>query len=807
MPVRGTKFSISWLEKSDKNGVIIRDWCEQCTDDPSCAFCKVCKKKFSIANMGFAQIQSHSSGSKHKDLMKSRNNQCTFVLIKKSAPTGETPKLELSGPSSCRHWIPSNLKERVIKAEILAILTAIKCNISFASIQCLAEMFPAAFDDSNVAKNVKLSETKARYVVKFGLAPYFRKQILSDLLSSSSFICLYFDETTTKQTKKQLDFYLSFWSSKEEKVVTAYCESYFLGHAEAGKIFDIILSFLSDNNIPVDKLLQFSMDGPNTNLLVKKKIDSHLASLKFPPLIDVGTCTLHQMHTALKKGLNELNCDVETFALNIYSWFKMSPARREDFHSVQVEVLVEAASNHVFQRHVESRWLSLGAVCERLLEQYPALKEYFLSIVPKSKIKINDKCIKISEFLKNPKSLIYLHFVNFLCNVFVPYLSLFQKESPLIHVLYSKLNELVRNIMFKFLKQEAVGQKEGIALININCNDSALWLPLKKMDVGTGAKQLINFAEHKDVLHNIRHIYIEICEYLTKKLPLSNVLLQDLQYISPDLQKSPKAKDAMSRLVITLSKVTKTDFVRDQIKSEFQLYTVEDLSVVHSSYQHDKNICKFWAEVAKMKDLAGNEKYSYLCKFIKTCLTISHGNSVPERGFSMNNMIVTKDKNSLSELGIKSLRLCKDFMKDRSASSIPITKNMVECVEKAYAEYSAYLEQIKNEKIKESMKRQAEIQEKEETILKKRKIDALNDEMNDLIKKENTYYEDEKIAHSLLNEASEKLNEGIKSNSSHSIKMAQMMLETANTNMKKINEELNLIRLRKAEIEKKINSK
>lgn len=64
---------------------------------------------------------------------------------------------------------------------------------------------PIAFHDSEIAENIKLSDAKARYVTKFGLAVYFRKKIFNDLYASGAFYTSYFDETTTKQVKKQMD--------------------------------------------------------------------------------------------------------------------------------------------------------------------------------------------------------------------------------------------------------------------------------------------------------------------------------------------------------------------------------------------------------------------------------------------------------------------------------------------------------------------------------------------------------------------------------------------------------------------------
>lgn len=57
-----------------------------------------------------------------------------------------------------------------MKAESLILLTAIKCNYSFSSITELGKIISVAFD-SEIAKNLKLSDAKTRYLTKFGLTP------------------------------------------------------------------------------------------------------------------------------------------------------------------------------------------------------------------------------------------------------------------------------------------------------------------------------------------------------------------------------------------------------------------------------------------------------------------------------------------------------------------------------------------------------------------------------------------------------------------------------------------------------------
>jgi hypothetical protein len=57
-----------WLTSGskDNNQVDVSEWCCDVKEDPYSAFCKVCHKRFSFGNMGFAQILSHGDAMKHK---------------------------------------------------------------------------------------------------------------------------------------------------------------------------------------------------------------------------------------------------------------------------------------------------------------------------------------------------------------------------------------------------------------------------------------------------------------------------------------------------------------------------------------------------------------------------------------------------------------------------------------------------------------------------------------------------------------------------------------------------------------------
>jgi hypothetical protein len=80
---RKTCFNKHWLTSGskDNNQVDVSEWCCDVKEDPYSAFCKVCHKRFSIGNMGFAQILSHGDTMKHKSNMKNLQGQAVFKVI------------------------------------------------------------------------------------------------------------------------------------------------------------------------------------------------------------------------------------------------------------------------------------------------------------------------------------------------------------------------------------------------------------------------------------------------------------------------------------------------------------------------------------------------------------------------------------------------------------------------------------------------------------------------------------------------------------------------------------------------------
>jgi hypothetical protein len=68
---------------------------------------------------------------------------------------------------------------------------------------------------------------KTAYLCMFGLAEYFKDQLLKNVSSSSYFVILFDEILDKKNQKKQMDVHVRFWNNNT--VVTHYLGSKFLG--------------------------------------------------------------------------------------------------------------------------------------------------------------------------------------------------------------------------------------------------------------------------------------------------------------------------------------------------------------------------------------------------------------------------------------------------------------------------------------------------------------------------------------------------------------------------------------------------
>ena len=86
--------------------------------------------------------------------------------------------------------------------------------------------------------------------------------------------------------------------------------------------------------------------------------------------------------------------------------------------------------------------------------------------------------------LRDPLVKAQLLFLESLEMVFNGFLTLFQKEEPLVHILYDQLSELVHTLLWHFLKADAVGEERGHKLLLVDVSRTENQLTDQVMVVG-----------------------------------------------------------------------------------------------------------------------------------------------------------------------------------------------------------------------------------------------------------------------------------------------------------------------------------
>ena len=127
-------------------------------------------------------------------------------------------------------------------------------------------------------------------------------------------------------------------------------------------------------------------------------------------------------------------------------------------------------------------------------------------------------------------------------------------------------------------------------------------------------------------------------------------------------------------------------------------------------------------------------KYPQLFALAKDVLSLSHGNVVPERGFSINKYLLSVHENSIKEDTIVTLRLVKDELRlVGGLSNFKITRSLMVSVKVSYIRYQAYLDAEKKVKVDQERKRKEEEQkeqEKEEQVEKEKTKYKLNQDIS-----------------------------------------------------------------------------
>ena len=181
-------------------------WAQAVPGKPGRVFCKLCLGDFSCVN-GKYTLKLHGEGDKHGEReKKAAKEKSAGTAVIQGQIEGALQKAEAAAVKQRR------VKDQALKAEA-ALATLIGThNMPLGTVDCLAELLPKIFTDSEIVKQMSLHKDKAKYILRFGVAKRMKEKVLVQLRAWP--YSLNFDESV-KGGKSQMEIVVIFRNTRD----------------------------------------------------------------------------------------------------------------------------------------------------------------------------------------------------------------------------------------------------------------------------------------------------------------------------------------------------------------------------------------------------------------------------------------------------------------------------------------------------------------------------------------------------------------------------------------------------------------
>ena len=209
------------------------------------------------------------------------------------------------------------------------------------------------------------------------------------------------------------------------------------------QIMNFILLSIEENELDLQQLTSFCVDNApvnfgGSNQGGKNNVFYHLRERK-TCLIPVG-CPAHILHDAEEKGAERLTTDIETIVLKIGSHFRSQTGRTNSLKQFCEQLNTNYST---LPTNTPTRWLTLDAVLERMIELWEPLQAHFLSLKRTPRI--------LETFFKSETSLVIVTFLHSALQLFRKPILLLQKTNALL----PKLAEIIDSFRCKILQRHS----------------------------------------------------------------------------------------------------------------------------------------------------------------------------------------------------------------------------------------------------------------------------------------------------------------------------------------------------------------
>ena len=310
----------------------------------------------------------------------------------------------------------------------------------------------------------------------------------------------------------------------------------------------------------------------------------------------------------------------------------------------------------------------------------------------KSKRLQNKSYETLAQYYKDEFVPIRLQFFKDIASLLKEYLETYQTDSPMVPFLGDVLESNLRTLMKMFVKRELLDAENRMSSELTN-------LP-------TATKNLLKSGVlHEDKKRRFRKVcmsmLVAIVQNLQERSPLKYLLVRCASCLSP-IQMVRKKEECNTRFTSLVDKLYVGKWISakdaDNAKREYDIF----LDAVQHEHKDEfltfdiktKQVDRFLASF-----IHGNSKYKNCWNVCKLILTLSHGQSAVERGFSINKELLVEN---LEKVPLVSQRMVYDHVMstENPLTEYYISNDLLKSCRLAHSRYTAALEVNKNALIK-----------------------------------------------------------------------------------------------------------
>ena len=215
-----------------------------------------------------------------------------------------------------------------------------------------------------------------------------------------------------------------------------------------------------------------------------------------------------------------------------------------------------------------------------------------------------------------------MHFLISVADIFNSLLVNFQKEKPLIHILYDQFVSILKIFPGRFIKQEALNQTD---LLKLNLDSSDIQLGDTGIDIGEEIRKACASlsADKKMFTLGVKSFFKASGKHLLKKLPLDNAILKKCRVLNP----LNRSADWSSNAIKGLARKLHVDVNITTLCDEWKLYQLDQIQEQwNTSEERPEKPTRediYWNKLCTCKDVFSEVKYPQVSKVVKSALILA----------------------------------------------------------------------------------------------------------------------------------------------------------------------------------------